>query len=119
VTFRIFATQAAPGLHAGTVAVSGAASAMEPIQFVVIPRTGAIAFSTSGFSFIENAKTRASFMPGRWLELLNKDNNQNQLAGTGVAFTPGQIEARGDALVFQDKTVSLEDLEELAAKQKR
>ncbi len=119
VTFRIFATQAAPGLHAGTVTVSGAASAIEPIQFVVIPRTGAIAFSTSGFSFIENAKARASFIPGRWLELLNKDNNQNQLASTGVAFTPGPIEARGDALVFQDKTVSLEDLEELAVKQKK
>jgi hypothetical protein len=58
-------------------------------------------------------------MPGRWLEFLNKDNNQNQLVSTGVAFTPGPIESRGDALVFQDKTVSLEDLEELAAKQKK
>jgi hypothetical protein len=120
VSFRIFASKAAPGLHAGTVTVSGAASAAEPIQFVVIPQTGAVAFATSGFSFIESAKTRASFVSGRWLEFLNKDNNQNSLGSTGVAFTAGPIEVRGDALVFSDgKAVGIEDLEELAAKQKR
>jgi hypothetical protein len=119
VSFRIFASKASPGLHAGTVTVSGAAAAAEPIQFVVVPQTGAVAFSASGFSFIESAKTRASFMPGRWLEFLNKDNNQNSLVSTGVAFTPGPIEARGDTLVFQDKTIGLGDLEELAAKPKK
>ena len=119
VSFRVFAKDASPGLHTGEMAVSGAASATEPIQFAVIPRTGAVAFSTSGFSFIESAKTRASFMPGRWLEFLNKDNNQNRLASTGVVFTPGPIEARGDTLVFQDKAVTLEDLEQLAAKPRR
>ncbi|HEX4133834.1 MAG TPA: hypothetical protein VHY84_04360 [Bryobacteraceae bacterium] len=119
VSFRVFAKEASPGLHAGTIAVSGAATAMEPIQFAVIPQTGAVAFSTAGFSFIESTKARASFIPGRWLEFLNKDTNQNMLANTGVAFTAGPIEARGDALVFSDKTVKLEDLESLALKPKR
>jgi len=99
--------------------VTGAASATEPIQFLVFPQNGAVAFSTSGFSFIETTRTRATFMPGRWVEFLNKDNNQNQLGGTGVTFASGPIEARGDALVFQDqRMVRLEDLEQLAPKQK-
>jgi hypothetical protein len=119
VSFRVFARGASPGLHAGTVTVSGAAMATVPVQFVVIPQTGSIAFSTSGFSFIESGKTRASFMPGRWLEFLNKDNNQNLLSGGGMAFTPGAIEIRGDALVFSDRTLKLEDLEPLAVKAKR
>jgi hypothetical protein len=119
VSFRVFAREASPGLHAGAVMVSGAASAEEPIQFVVIPQTGAIAFSASGFAFIESTKERASFMPGRWLEFLNKDTNQNLLASTGVVFTAGPIEARGDGLVFQDKTVKIEDLEQLALKPRR
>ncbi len=119
VSFRVFARGASPGLHAGAITVSGAAAATEPVQFVVIPQTGAVAFSAAGFFFIESSKTRASFLPGRWLEFLNKDNNQNLLANTGMAFTGGPIEARGDALVFQDKTVKLEDLESLAVKAKR
>jgi hypothetical protein len=119
LSFRVFASGASPGLHAGVVTVSGAASASEPVQFVVIPQAGAIAFSTSGFSFIESARTRASFMQGRWLEFLNKDNNQNLLPATGVTFTSGPIEAGGDALIFQDKTVRLEDLEQLAPKSRR
>jgi hypothetical protein len=119
VSFRVFANDASPGLHAGAVTVSGAASLTEPVQLVVIPQTGAIAFSTSGFSFIESAKVRASFMPGRWLEFLNKDNNQNQLASTGVAFNAGPIETRDDSLVFADRTIKLEDLDQLAPKPKR
>jgi hypothetical protein len=119
VSFRVFASAATAGLHAGTVTVSGAASATDPIQFAVIPQAGAIAFAAGGFYLIESARVRASFMAGRWLEFLNKDNNQNQLPSTGVAFTPGPIEARGDALVFADKTVRLEDLDPLAPKPKR
>jgi hypothetical protein len=119
VSFRVFASGASAGLHAGAIEVSGAASEMEPIQFVVIPQAGAVAFAASGFSFIESAKVRASFMPGRWLEFLNKDNNQNLLVSTGVVFTPGPIEVRSDSLVFADRTVRIEDLEQIAAKPKR
>lgn len=119
VSFRIFGTRATPGLHTGAITISGIATASEPIQLVVVPQTGAVAYSTSGFSFIESARIRATFMPGRWLEFLNKENNQNLLAAAGVTFTPGPIEARGDALAFQDQRVlKLEDLEQLAAKTK-
>jgi hypothetical protein len=119
VSFRVFARGAMPGLHAGTVTVSGAAATTVPVQFVVIPQSGAVAYSASGFFFIESAKTRASFFPGRWLEFLNKDNGQNLLGSTGVAFTAGPIEAREDSLVFSDKSVKLDDLELLAAKAKK
>jgi hypothetical protein len=121
VSFRVFANGAAPGLHTGAIAISGAASAIEPVQFVVIPPAGGAAFAAGGFSFIEGAKARASFMPGRWLEFIDKDNNQNLLASTGIPFTPGVIQTRGGALAFQDgqRVLKLEDLEQLAPKPKR
>lgn len=120
VSFRIFATRASPGLHTGAISVSGAASATEPVQIVVVPQSGAVAYATSGFSFIESAKTRASLMPGRWLEFVNKDNNQNQLPSTGLAFAAGPIETRGDALAFEDqRTLRLEDLEQIVPKPKK
>ena len=119
VSFRVFATKATPGVHAGAIAVSGAASAAEPVQFVVIPQSSEVAYTASGFSIIESARARAAFMPGRWLEFLNKDNNLNQLPPTGMAFTAGAIEARGDSLAFQDQRVlKLEDLESLVPKPK-
>ncbi len=120
VSFRVFANQAAPGIHTGTVAVSGAAQWQEPVQFAVIPPTGAVAYTASGFWFIESAKTRASFMAGRWLEYINKDNAQNLLPSGGQAFSPSAIETRGDALVFEgNKVIRLEDLAALAVKPKK
>ncbi len=121
VSFRVFARDAAPGLHAGSVTVMGAAAVTEPVQFVVFPATGAVAFSSGDFSLIESAKFRASFLPGRWLEFVNKENNQNLLPASGMPFTPGVIETASDALVFGDgrRTVRLPELEELAAKPKR
>jgi hypothetical protein len=79
-----------------------------------------VAYTTSGFSFIESGKARASFMAGRWLELLNKDNGQNLLPAGGQAFTAGAIEPKGDALVFEgNKIIHLEDLATLAVKPKK
>lgn len=119
LSFRVFANQASPGLHAGAIAVSGAASLTEPVQIAVIPQSGAVAYAASGFSFLESLKTRATFMPGRWLEFLNKENDQNRLGSTGVPFTAGPIEVKGDALVFQGKAMKLEELEQMAARGKR
>jgi hypothetical protein len=121
VSFRVFAKDAMPGLHAGSVMVTGAATSTEAIQFAVYPTGGAVAFSTGGFSLIESAKFRASFLPGRWLEFIAKDNNLNLLANTGVPFGTGVIETSGDALVLGDnrRTIRLPELEELAAKPKR
>jgi hypothetical protein len=121
VSFRVFAKDAMPGLHAGSVIVTGAATSTEPVQFAVYPTGGAVAFSAGGFSLIESAKFRASFLPGRWLEFIAKDNNLNLLANTGVPFPTGAIEASGDALVLGDtqRTIRLPELEELAVKPKR
>ena len=120
VSFRVFASQAAAGIHTGTVTVSGAAHWEEPVQFAVIPQTGAVAYAASGFWFIESGKTRASFMAGRWLEFVNKDNGQNLLPAGGQAFTPGPIETKDDALVFEgNKVIHLEDLATLAVKPKK
>lgn len=121
VMVRVFAKDAAPGLHAGTVAITGAAAITEPIQFAVFPPGGAIAFSAGPFSLIESAKFRASFIPGRWLEFVDKDNDRNLLMSTGMPFTPGNIEANGDALIFGDakRTVRLAELEDLATRPRR
>lgn len=120
LSFRVFATGASAGLHMGEARLSGAASATEPVRFAVIPPNGAVAFSAEGFSFIESAKTRASFMPGRWLEYIDKDNGQSQIPPGGTMFTPGPIDARGDALIFSgQKNIKLQDLEQLAAKTRK
>ncbi|MDP9053713.1 MAG: hypothetical protein M3N93_05345 [Acidobacteriota bacterium] len=120
LSFRVFADRAAPGIHAGAVTISGAVRWEEPVQFAVIPQAGAVAYGTSGFWFIESAKTRASFMAGHWLEYVNKENGQNLLASGGQAFTPGTIITRGDALVFEgNKSIRLEDLAVLAVKPKK
>jgi hypothetical protein len=118
VSFRVFAGDASPGLHSGSAILSGAAAATEPFQILVIPQNGAVSFSMNGFSFIESAKSRATFMPGRWLEFINKENNQNLLAGGAMPFTPGPIEAREDSLIFAagQRTVRLGDLEQLVPK---
>jgi hypothetical protein len=121
VSFRVFAKEASPGLHTGTVTLSGAAAAREPVQFMVIPQNGAVAFSVNGFSLIESAKSRASFMPGHWLELVDKDNNRNLLASGGIAFTPGPITIGSDALIFAtgQRIIRLGDLEQLIPKPAR
>lgn len=118
VSFRVFASDASAGLHTGTAVLSGAVAATEPIQFVVIPQNGTAAFSVNGFSLIESAKSRASFIPGHWLEFVNKENNQNLLASGGLPFTPGPITTGSDSLIFAggQRTVRLGDLEQLVPK---
>ena len=80
-----FRDGATPGLHAGKAQLSGAAAATEPVQFLVIPPAG-VAGPPTVFLFSRARKTRASFMPGRWLEFINKDNNQNALPAGGDVF---------------------------------
>jgi hypothetical protein len=87
VSFRVFATDATPGLHMGEAHTTGAAESTDRVRFIVIPATGAIAWSADGFSFLEGAKSRAAFWPGRWFEYLNKDNGQNALPPGGVTFS--------------------------------
>jgi hypothetical protein len=86
VTIRVFATGAPSGLHTGQARLTGAATLTEPIQFVVIPSGGSVAFVSGGVSFLESAKNRAAFIPGRWLEFINKDNGQNLIPAGGIVF---------------------------------
>ena len=89
ISFRVFATGASPGLHLGEAKLSGAATAEEPVQFAVIPGSSAVAYTSEPFSFLESARTRASFFYTKWLEFLNKDNNQNALPPGGIVIGTG------------------------------
>jgi hypothetical protein len=108
VSFRVFPTGAAPGLHTGEAHITGAAEATEAVRFVVIPASDAVSWTADGFSFLESAKTRAAFLSGRWLEFLNKDNGQNALPAGGIPFDTGRLDA-----------LRLPDLEPLIPKSKR
>jgi hypothetical protein len=72
VSFRVFAREAAPGLHTGTAKLSGAAQWTEPVQFAVIPQTGNITYTANGFSVEENAKTRSTSFNGKEIERVDK-----------------------------------------------
>ena len=119
VSFRVFATAAAPGIHPGEARVSGAAKLVEPVRFVVVPPNGAVAFDSDGISLLESASRRASFLPGRWLEFINKESGQNAIPAGGTPYQQGSIEAKGDALVIGQTTLRLQDLEQQAPKPKR
>ena len=87
LTFRVFAPNASAGVHKGVATLSGAAHETEPVQFIVIPQGGAAAYDAGDFSLLESARYRAAFLSGRWLELTDKDNNDNLLPSTGVPWT--------------------------------
>jgi hypothetical protein len=119
VSFRVFAGNASPGLHTGEARLSGAARVTEVVRFAVIPANSAVAYGADGFSFLESGKTRATFLNGRWLEFLGKDDNHNALPAGGTVFGPGAIELQGDSLVIGQKTYRLQDLEFLIPKLKK
>ena len=93
VSFRIFSSSAAPGVHEGGIRLSGAATLTEPVRFVVLPPTGTVAWSAEGFSILENTKTRASFLAGQWLELIDKDSGADSQPAGGTAFYGGPVES--------------------------
>lgn len=87
LVFRVFPSPARmPGLYGGEVRVTGAASASEPLRFLAVPQGGSVAWTSDGFSLLESIRTRASFMPGRWLEYLDKDKGSDALPPGGVPF---------------------------------
>jgi hypothetical protein len=72
VSFRVFTNGASPGLHTGTAKLSGAVSATEPVQFVVIPPNGPVSYSVNGFQIEEAAKTREVSFGGQKIESFDK-----------------------------------------------
>jgi len=102
VRFRVFSSVATPGVHEGEIRLSGAATLTEPVRFIVVPPTGAVTWSAEGFAFLENAKSRASFLADRWLEMIDKDSGSDAQPAGGTAFSGGPLES-----------LKMEDLEKL------
>lgn len=119
VTFRVFAASAKPGLHPGVAHLTGHATASEPVRFVVLPSGGAVGWSAEGFHFLESLRQRASFLPGRWLEFIGKENGRDALPTGGTAFAPGALRTSGDEMLVlspAEKSFRLADLESLLPK---
>jgi len=119
VTFRIFAASAKPGLHAGVAHLTGHALATEPVRFLVLPTGAAVGWSAEGFHFLESLRQRASFLPGRWLEFIGKENGRDALPAGGISFAPGSLRTAGDELFITTqpgKAYRLADLEPLLPK---
>lgn len=93
VTFRVFGSIPATGLHEGEVWLSGAVTFKQPVQFLVLPAAGALAWSANGFSILESTKTRASFLGNRWLEMIDKDSGNDAQPAGGTDFQGGPIES--------------------------
>jgi hypothetical protein len=93
ITFRVFSSSADPGVHEGEVRLSGAATLAEPVRFVVLPPAGAVTWSSNGFSLLESAKSRASFLGDRWLEMIDKDSGADSQPAGGTVFTGGPVES--------------------------
>jgi hypothetical protein len=104
VRFRVFSTSVAPGVHEGAIRLSGATVLTVPVRFVVLPPTGTVAWSAEGFSILESTKTRASFLGGQWLEMIDKDSGADTQPAGGTVFNGGPVES-----------LKLEDLIKLAA----
>ena len=107
VTLRVFANQAAAGVHNCLFRLSGAASLETPARVVVIPRDRTVAYSTDLDSdgqpeyVLENQHLRAVFSRpdgGRWMEFVWKDSNRNVLPENGVEIGKAAIELRATGL---------------------
>jgi hypothetical protein len=102
-TFRAFTADTTPGVHAGSVKISGGAMSTDAVRFVVLDNDTSH-LSSGPFDVMENARFRAVFMAGRWLEFLNKDSGKDALPVGGVAF---------DGVKKPPTTLRIEDLQAL------
>jgi len=93
VTFRVFSSTSPPGVHEGEIRLSGGATLAEPIRFVVLPPEGTVAWSAEGFSIFENTKTRATFLSGQWLELIDKESGADSQPAGGTVFHGPPLES--------------------------
>jgi hypothetical protein len=122
VLLRVFGKEGATGLRDWHVHVSGGAEETLPFRAVLVPRTGAVAWSAdldgdgSPEWVLESQKVRAIFSScdgGRWMEFTWKDTGTNFLPPEGALAQAGpvQVLAGGDTLTFSGngwtRTVSL------------
>ena len=114
VSIRIFATEAAPGLHDWRLRVTGSANADLPMRILALPRGRTVAWSAdldgdgTAEWVLESQKVRAVFSSqdgGRWMELNAKDLNVNFLPEQGLLIGAGPVEvhAKDDSLEFAGK----------------
>jgi hypothetical protein len=114
-SIRVFATEAALGVHEWKLRLTGATDQEIPMRVVLLPRGRTFAWSADLDSdgspewILENQKIRAVFSAqdgGRWIELNWKDNNASYLpaAGALAGIGPVEIHPSGDTLEFTAKT---------------
>ena len=108
VTFRVFAAEAAERMHAGELKISGDAMISEAIRFLVLGND-ATRIDSGPFRLMENGRFRAVFLPGRWLQFLNKESGKDALPAGGITF---------DTAKFAQDNVRLEDLPAMIPKPK-
>ncbi len=103
VSFRVFGVDGATGLREWNLHVSGGADVDLPMRIVLLPRTGAIAWTADLDGdgapewVLESQKVRAVFSTrdgGRWLELVWKDTDTNFIPDEGAFVQPGKVEVR-------------------------
>ncbi len=87
ITFRVFVADASAGIHDGAIRIGGAATFQEPVRFVVIPQNEAVKWTSGGFDVIETSKIRASFLAGRWLEMIDKSTGTDSQPAGGTAWS--------------------------------
>ena len=92
VTFRVFASNAAPGLHTGEVRITGGAFTVEQLQLLVLGPE-AVRLRSGPFEILENTVYRAVFMQGRWLEFLNKESGSDSLPAGGIPFGTTRVKS--------------------------
>jgi len=52
-----------------------------------------VAWSAEGFSIFENTKTRATFLSGQWLELIDKESGADSQPAGGTVFHGPPLES--------------------------
>jgi hypothetical protein len=98
VSVRVF-TQGA-GMHGAAMHLTGATKLDVPVNFVAIPRGGAVAYTAGAEYVLESQKARAVFSSEkaeRWLEFVWKDSERDVLPESGIALGPGATFALKDA----------------------
>ncbi len=108
IPMRVFVKGASPGLHTATIRIGGAATAVQTIRFLVIPRVASVHYEadlldTGATEDVwENDRIRAVFAGGRWLEFYWKASGRSLLPADGVPIAaPLLVELRGDELTIE------------------
>ena len=108
ITLRVFADHAAAGLQSATLTVTGAASSITPIRFLVIPRGETVSYSEANNTVLESQRARAVFTGDRLLEFTWKDSERNMIPESGIPLGPAKVTALNAAdLIIEGGALAL------------